>query len=218
MTPVLHIGNRNYSSWSLRPWLALTWAGIAFETHAIALGGPGYGKRKAPAMLAVSPSGNVPALQLEAFTIVDSLAICEWAAESSLSLWPRDAMARAQARSAAAEMHSGFADLRRAMPCNIRRRTEPRMLDEAARADVDYLQRLWARHLSVFGGPYLFGNEPTIADAFYTPVATRLRTYAVAVDAVSQKYVDTLLSNEAFRTWEALAVSETWVMEHWDNA
>jgi glutathione S-transferase len=218
MKPILHLGNQNYSSWSMRPWLALTWGGVAFDAHVIPMGGEGYGKRQDPAIVAVSHSGNVPALQLGDVTIVDSLAICEWAAEQAPHLWPADALVRAQARAVTCEMHSGFADLRRALPCNIRRRAEARVLDPGALRDLAYLEALWSRCLDASVGPYLFGATPTIADAFFAPVATRLRTYAVPVSGRSQAYADTLLANAAFRVWEAAALAEPWSMPHWDQA
>src|SRR5262249_23570099 len=106
--PTLYIGNKNYSSWSMRPWLALTWGGVALEERVLELGMQGYGKSKIAAILAISPSGRVPALHLDGVVIHDSLAICEWAAEHAPALWPADAVTRALARSAACEMHSGF--------------------------------------------------------------------------------------------------------------
>ena len=218
MKPLLYLGNQNYSSWSMRPWLALTWGGIPFDTHVIPMGGEGYGKRQSRSILDVSYSGNVPALHLNDVTIVDSLAICEWAAEQAPHLWPSDALVRAQARAVTCEMHAGFADLRRALPCNIRRRVAPRVLDDAASRDVAYLEWLWGRCLKAFAGPYLFGNTPTIADAFFTPVATRFRTYGTLLSPVTQSYVDTLLANDAFRVWEAAALAEPWSMTHWDEA
>src|SRR5690349_16040813 len=113
--PILYIGNKNYSSWSMRPWLALTWAGIPFKEHIIALGGEGYGRSEIRQVREVSPSGRVPALHVGGAVLYESLAICEWAAEQEPSLWPRDALVRAQARSVAAEMHAGFFALRRDM-------------------------------------------------------------------------------------------------------
>src|SRR5687768_6469396 len=121
MKRVLFVGNRNYSSWSLRPWLVLRWAGIDFETKAVRLGGLGYLKRQVPEVLTVSPTGTVPVLHLGEEIIPDSLAISEWAAEQNPALWPKDAVARAHARAAVCEMHSCFAALRAQLPCNIRR-------------------------------------------------------------------------------------------------
>jgi glutathione S-transferase len=219
VTPILYVGNKNYSSWSLRPWLVLTWAGLAFETRVVKLGGPGYLKRKVPDVLAISPSGTVPALHLGSDVIGDSLAISEWAAERVPSLWPAGEVARAQARAAACEMHSSFGALRTAMPCNLRRRAEGRTSSEDVLADIARIQQIWttlrARHGS--GGPYLFGEQRCIADAFYTPVATRFRTYGVALEPEARRYADTLLADEAFRAWEAEAVAEPFGMPEWDR-
>lgn len=218
MKPVLYVGNQNYSSWSMRPWLALTWAEIAFETRVIVLGGPGYMNRQMSEVLAVSPSGAVPALHVEGETIGDSLAIAEWAAERTPSLWPEASITRALARSAAAEMHSGFGAIRARLPCNIRRRAEPREFDEEVRREVARIDALWVSLTSRFGGPYLFGASPTIADAFFTPVATRFRTYGVEVSAVAQRYADVLLANPAFLAWEKAGIAEPWTMPIWDVA
>ena len=217
-TPVLYIGNKNYSSWSMRPWLALTWAGIAFEERVIALGGPGYGKSKIDDILAVSPSGRVPALHVGDTVIWDSLAICEWAAEQKPDVvWPTSAEARAVARSAAAEMHAGFAALRRDGSMNIRRRAGVRDWPEDTRADVQRLQELWGVLRGLYGaeGPFLFGRR-SIADAFFAPVCTRLRTYEVAVDALSQAYCDAVFADAAFLEWERAAIAETWTIPQSD--
>jgi glutathione S-transferase len=218
MKPILYVGNRNYSSWSMRPWLSLKWAGIDFETRDVQLGGPGYGKQQMPSVLAISPTGTVPALHLGEDVITDSLAISEWAAEQSPALWPRDPLARTYARSAACEMHAGFAALRANLPCNIRRRTETRQLSAEVRQEVDRIDALWASLRTRFGseGPYLCGANPTIADAFFTPVATRFRTYAVRISAEAQRYVDTLLENDAFQEWERAGIAETATMPQWD--
>jgi glutathione S-transferase len=225
MRPILYVGNRNYSSWSMRPWLALTWSGIPFETRAIALGGDGYGKGRLASVLAVSPSGRVPALHIGDTVVWDSLAISEWVAETAPAahLWPHDPLARAVCRAAAAEMHSGFDALRRELPCNIRRRREPKVLLRAAsddlRRDLDRLEALWTDLRSRFGrgGPYLFGARPTIADAFYAPVATRLRSYLVRLGAPqAQEYAESILTDSAFLAWEKEALAETWTMPEWD--
>src|SRR5262249_13902504 len=169
--PLLYIGNKNYSSWSMRPWLALTWGGVAFEERLLPLGGPGHGIQQNPDVRAVSPSGRVPCLHADDLIIHDSLAICEWAAERAPRLWPTDPDSRALARAAVAEMHSGFTDLRRAMAMNIRRQL-PRApdWDAATRRDLTRLVTLWSELRTRFGGqkPYLMGAR-TIVDAFYAP-------------------------------------------------
>jgi glutathione S-transferase len=217
-TPVLYIGNKNYSSWSMRPWLALRWGGVAFEERVIPLGGPGYGKSKIGEILAVSPSGRVPALHVGETVIWDSLAISEWAAEQAPSLWPADPLARAVARSAAAEMHSGFGALRRDGSMNVRRRAGKRDWPEDTRSDIARLEELWGGLRARFGagGPFLFGAR-SVADAFYAPVCTRLRTYDVAVGAVAQAYCDAIFADAAFRDWEEAAAAETWKIPAADN-
>jgi glutathione S-transferase len=217
--PVLYIGNKNYSSWSMRPWLALTWAGIAFDEEVIPLGGPGYGASQIPEIVAVSPSGRVPVLHVGETRIWDSLAICEWAAEArpAVHLWPTDPLVRAVCRSVAAEMHSGFAALRRDLSMNIRRRTEPRAWGPDTRADIARVQELWGAIRASYGGdgPYLFGDR-TIADAMFAPVCTRFRTYGVAVGAIAQAYCDTIFGDAAFRAWEKAAEAEPWTIPHSD--
>lgn len=211
--PILHIGNKNYSSWSMRPWLALKWGGIAFEERVIPLGGEGYGRSQISAIRAISPSGRVPALQTGGVVVYESLAICEWAAEQAPSLWPADPLVRAQARSAAAEMHAGFAALRRDMSMNIRRRL-PRAPEWPAdtRGDIEQLNAIWGDLLARFGGPFLFG-ERSIADAMFAPVTTRLRTYAVEISPQARGYCATMFADEAFQDWERAAEVETWSIE-----
>jgi glutathione S-transferase len=210
--PVLYIGNKNYSSWSMRPWLALKWAGIAFEERMIPLGGPGYGKSRIPEIIAVSDSGRVPALHVGDLRIHDSLAIMEWANEQApdAELYPRDAGLRAQARSAAAEMHAGFAAIRNAMSMNIRRRMKaaPAWPDEV-KADLARLFELWGglRARYAKDGPFLFGRRG-IVDAMYAPMATRLRTYAVEAPAACQAYCDAIFDDDGYRAWEAGALAE----------
>jgi glutathione S-transferase len=216
MKPILYVGNQNYSSWSMRPWLVLTWANIDFETRVIPLGGDGYGERRMPSVLSVSPSGTVPTLHLGALSIGDSLAISEWAAEEAPALWPADRGLRALARAATCEMHSGFGALRSNLPCNIRRRAAPRKHDVATQRDIDRVLELWRTMLDRSGGPFLCGETPTIPDAFFTPVATRFRTYAVDTGGLAP-YVDKLLADPAFLAWEAAGVAEPWTMPVWDD-
>jgi glutathione S-transferase len=221
MTVVLYIGNKNYSSWSMRPWLALRWAGIDFEERVIPLGEEGYGTGRMPSILAVSPSGRVPALHDGDSVAYDSLSICEWANERApdAALWPRDFGRRALARSAAAEMHSGFFALRRDMSMNIRRRlAAPREWREDTRADLARLFELWlglrARHAAE--GPWLFGAR-SIADAMFAPVATRLRTYRVEAPAAAQAYCETVFADRDFQEWERDASKETWTLARTDG-
>jgi glutathione S-transferase len=219
--PKLYIGNKNYSSWSMRPWLALTWAGLDIEEVVIALGGPGYGKSTIPEIIAVSPSGKVPALEWQGTTIWDSLAICEWVAEQrpASQLWPGEPLVRAVARAAACEMHSGFAALRRDLSMNIRRRaTVAKPWPEDTQGDIARVQELWADLRARFGadGPYLFGRRG-IVDAMFAPVATRFRTYGVALNAVAQAYCATIFADAAFQAWERAANAEAWTIPVTDN-
>jgi glutathione S-transferase len=212
-TPILHIGNKNYSSWSMRPWLALKWGGIAFEEHIIPLGGEGYGQSAIKEVRDVSPSGRVPALHVDGVVIHESLAICEWAAEQAPSLWPKEPLVRAQARALASEMHAGFGAVRRDMSMNVRRRlaNEPSW-PEDTRTDLTQLFATWSHALEKSGGPFLFGQR-SIADAMFAPVATRLRTYKVTVPAPAQAYCDAIFADAAFQDWERAAEAETWVIQ-----
>jgi glutathione S-transferase len=211
--PILYIGNKNYSSWSMRPWLALKWGGIAFEERIIPLGAEGYGRSAIPEVRAVSPSGRVPVLSVDGAIVHESLAICEWAAEQAPSLWPRDRLTRAHARAVASEMHAGYTALRRDMPCNVRRRLDaPPSWPDDTRADLDQLFATWGQLLAQYGGPFLFG-ERSIADAMFAPPATRLRTYAVETPRLAQGYCDTILADEAFLAWERAAIEEPWTIE-----
>jgi glutathione S-transferase len=209
----LIIGNKNYSSWSLRPWFLLAALDIPFTEQRIALYGPGSRER----ILAVSPSGKVPALQDGALTVWDSLAICEYVAElfPDRQAWPRDAALRAAARSVAAEMHSGFAALREALPMNCRARGRRAVLSEAVTQDIDRVTSIWRDCRARCGGTdgWLFGTF-SIADAMFAPIAFRFATYGVACDAPSQAYADTLLAHPAMQRWAADAAAETEVIEH----
>lgn len=211
--PVLYIGNKNYSSWSMRPWLALKWGAIAFDEKIIPLGGEGYGQSQIKEVREVSPSGRVPALHIGDVAIYESLAICEWAAEQAPDLWPAESLARADARAASSEMHAGFAAVRRDMSCNIRRRL-PSEPDWPADTHTDLAQlfALWERLLKRYGGPFLFGQR-SIADAMFAPVCTRLRTYKVTAPDFAQTYCDTIFADDAFREWERAGEAETWTIE-----
>jgi len=211
MKPHLYIGNCNYSSWSLRPWLALRWAGIEFDETSIDLDQPGYGEGGIAAIRAVSPTGKVPVLRIGEALIWESIAIAEWAAENSRtgSLLPEDTILRAQARAVISEMHAGFGALRRDLPMNIRRRCRATGLPPETQADIARVDAMWSQLRGRHGakGPCLFG-ERSLADAFYLPVATRFRTYAIALSPAAQAYCDTLFADAAFREWEAHALAE----------
>jgi glutathione S-transferase len=208
MSLTLIVGNRNYSSWSLRPWLAMKQAGLAFDEVRVLLNQP---DSKAQ-ILRYSPSGRVPCLIDGALAVWDSMAICEYVNEryAGGGLWPRDVEHRARARSIAAEMHSGFAALRTHMSMDIRGRYPERGAAAAARpdvsADIARIQSIWTDCLAS-GGPFLFGAF-SIADAFYAPVATRFRTYAVALPARLAAYSDAVFALPAMQEWVAAAAAE----------
>jgi len=204
----LVIGTKAWSTWSLRPWLVLKKTGAAFDETLVQLRQEN-GVSEA-AILAHSPSGLVPALKDGDLTITDSLAICEYLAERfpQAGLWPADGAARAYARSAAAEMHSGFASLRRECPMDLTAPAHAATLSEATHKDVRRIVALWNGLLTRFGGPWLGGAEWGIADAFYTPVATRFRTYDVKVSdfgdaGAAGQYAERLLERPEFKAWEA---------------
>ena len=206
--PLLVIGNKNYSSWSLRPWLLLRQANVPFEERRLVLGSDAFQAEVGQ----LSPSRRVPALHDGDLVVWDSLAICEYANERWLdgTGWPTDLAARARARSAAAEMHSGFAALRAQLPMNCQRRPDAYRWDAAAQADIDRIQQLWRdlRALHGDGGPFLCGAFG-IVDAMYAPVAVRFLGYGVALDEVTQAYVDALAALPAWREWWDAAQAET---------
>jgi glutathione S-transferase len=207
----LIIGNRNYSSWSLRGWLAASLSGIAFETELVRLSEPGSGA----ALLRHSPAGRVPVLRHGERVIWDSLAIIEYLAElrPDASLWPADADARALARSITAEMHAGFGALRANMPMNLRKPLPGKGRGQGVAEDIARVTAIWRDARSRFGqgGPFLFGRY-SAADAMYTPVASRFRTYGVELDPTCQAYADAVLSWPAFLAWRAAALEEPWII------
>lgn len=207
-TMKLYIANKNYSSWSLRPWVLMRTLGLDFEEslHPFRIGGGPSG------FDAFSPTGKVPCLVDGGLTVWDSLAIAEYLAERHAAVWPQSAPARAWARSAAAEMHSGFSTLRHvcSMSCGVRVRLHPEALTSLA-ADLQRLQALWREGLQRFGGPYLAGAAFTAADAFFCPVAFRAQTYSLPLDPVCSAYVQTLLELPAMRQWYGSALSEPWI-------
>lgn len=207
--PTLVIGNKNYSSWSLRPYMALAMAGIDFEEKLIKFGEPAFGK----AVKEISNAGLVPILVHGKNTVWDSLAIMEYAAETwpDQNLWPKNKSARAIARSVCAEMHSGFRNLRNACPMNLRRPIKPVPMNDGIRADVARIEVLWEGFRSAYGrgGPFLFGKF-SIADAMFTPVVTRFETYDIKVSNDTQHYMNAVMATSAFNDWKAAALKEKW--------
>lgn len=201
----LVIGDRNYSSWSLRPWLVIKQAGLPFEQISIHLN-----KRGAKAeIFKHSPSGKVPCL-IDGETVVwDSLAICEYIAEKTPSLWPAHRKTRAEARSICAEMHSGFAALRNSMPMDIRASKPYDGHSAEVLADVSRIVAIWESCRSRFAdaGPFLFGSF-SIADAMFAPVAWRFLTYAVDLPPASRAWVENLCALPAMQEWRAAALAE----------
>ncbi len=209
--PRLFVGNHNYSSWSLRPWLCLRWAGIDFEEVLISLAQPGYAAEGIAAVAAVSPNSKVPVLHIDGHVIWDSLAIMEWAAEfrPEAMLWPGDWRSRALARSAVCEMHSGFAALRNDLPMNIARRCKVVEWPPATQRDIDRVISLWLtlREAHSARGPWLCG-ERGLVDAFFAPVMTRFRTYGVVLPDVLREVAEALFEDPDFREWETRPMTD----------
>jgi glutathione S-transferase len=209
--PVLEItlGNKNYSSWSMRGYLAVAQSGLPFRETVVPL----YQSTTADELRSLSPSGLVPVLRHGEVVVWDSLAICEYVAElaPAAHLWPEERATRAVARSVSAEMHSGFAGLRRDMPMNARARRPGVGHTEEALRNAARVQAIWrqcrARHGA--GAPFLFGAF-TIADIMYAPVVTRFRTYGVDLDAVCQAYADAVLAHPHVAAWLAAGEAEPW--------
>ena len=217
MARTLVIGNKNYSSWSMRPWIALRATGVSFDEVLIPLYTGDADKRR---IVAFTPSGKVPVLVDGDVTIWDSLAIIEYAAERfpKAQLWPDDVAARAHARSVSAEMHSGFAALRNECGMNIHRPVGAKPLSDAAKADIARIQQLWADCRQRYGrsGPYLFGAF-CAADAMFAPVIHRFRTFAIVLDPISQGYMAVMQALPAFREWTEAAMAETMMIARFEN-
>jgi glutathione S-transferase len=205
-TPTLVIGNYNYSSWSLRGWLALRMAGVAFETRGIKLYQPDTRKQ----ILEHSPAGTVPCFVHGDLVLWESLAICEYAAELAPQLWPADRDVRARARSVATEMHGGFPAVRSSLPMNfVGRAKRTPDLSADARAQVERIQASWRDCRKRFGsgGPFLFGRF-SVADCMYAPVVSRFRTYGIPLDAELSAYCDAIWALPAMQEWGAAAARE----------
>jgi glutathione S-transferase len=204
--PTLYIANKNYSSWSLRPWILMRVLGIGFEEQRVQFETGSSWKT----FRTFSPSGKVPCLVDGGTVVWDSLAITEYLAERHPGVWPAHSKARAFARSAAAEMHSGFTALREQCTMNCGIRVKLHRVDDALARDLARIAELWNEGLERFGGPFLAGSEFTAADAFYAPVAFRIQTYSPPLDATAQAYARRLLALPAMREWYESALAETW--------
>lgn len=211
--PLLIIGNKNYSSWSLRPWLAMKVAGVDFDEKLIPLFEDDWAERKAE-----MPSGTVPILQHDGNVIWETMAILEYAAETwgLEKFWPADKAARARARSVANEMHAGFTNVRGNMPMNIRVHQPERgnKGDASVKSDIERIEKIWTDCRNTYGGggSFLFG-EFCNADAMFAPVVSRFTTYDVKLNAICQAYMDAVQALPAMKDWSDAGRAETWVIE-----
>lgn len=209
----IYLGNKNYSSWSLRPWLALKRTTVDFDEVVIPLYQPGTRET----ILKYSPSGRLPALRHGSLLVWESLAICEYLAElfPTLELWPKDPEARALARAVSNEMHGGLQALRQALPMNIRSSFPGREITVEVQADINRVMALWRDCRTRFGegnGDLLFGNF-TIADAMFAPVVTRFRTYRIELEREAELYCDAVMALPAMQEWVTAARNEPMIID-----
>jgi glutathione S-transferase len=211
MPYVLHIGEKNYSSWSARPWILMRALGIPFSEHPVSL----QADPQKVWRLAALPAGRVPVLEEGPVKVWDSLAIVEYLAERHPGVWPADPVSRAWARSICAEMHSGFTALRSEMSMDVRARRPQRKRSDAVRGDIARITQLWTETRRRFGagGPLLFGTF-TAADAFFAPVAFRFRTYGVDPGGEAAAYAAAVLAAPAVRQWEAEGKDDARLADH----
>jgi glutathione S-transferase len=205
----LYIANKNYSSWSLRAWVLLRELAIPYRERLVSYGG----KADPGKFRAFSPTGKVPCLVDGQITVWDSLAITEYLAERHAGVWPAEGAARAFARSAAAEMHSGFFGLRNTCTMNCGIRVELHSIDDALQRDLARLETLWADGLDRFGGPFLAGARFSAADAFYAPVAFRLQTYDPPIGSLARDFAARLRALPSMHEWYAAAIADTFRSE-----
>ncbi|CDO35627.1 MULTISPECIES: glutathione S-transferase family protein [Novosphingobium] len=214
----LIIGNKNYSSWSLRGWLACKQSGLHFEELTVPIYGDDWDQRKNEGELAPS-HGKVPILWDGEAVVWDSLAIVDYLADKvgRDRFWPKPDDARAMARSMVAEMHSSYLPLRRSLPMNVRARVEGAQVDDEVRGDIVRILTLWAEARARFGGggPFLFGTF-SAADVFYAPVVSRFLTYGVGVPGFAQAYMQAVWEHEWMQQWVGAAESEDWVIEQFE--
>jgi glutathione S-transferase len=202
----LYIANKNYSSWSLRPWVLMQELSIPFEEKIV----PFAEGSNWEDFRVFSPNGKVPCLHDDELVVWDSLAIAEYLAEKHNGIWPEDPTARAFARAAAAEMHSGFSALRQDCPMNCGLRIQLNDVSFDLQHDVDRIDELWCEGLSRFGGPFLTGAKFTAVDAFFAPVAFRINTFSIPLSEKALGYANHLLALDSMRNWEAAALKEPW--------
>jgi glutathione S-transferase len=211
MSLTLVIGNKNYSSWSMRPWIAMKVAGIAFAEEVHSLDAPDFKQH----VNRISGSGKVPALADGDIHVWESLAILDYLAERfpDAGLWPSDPAARAHARAVAAEMHAGFVPMRRHLPMNLWRPVKPRELPDDVAANVRRIESIWTECRTRFGqqDEFLFGRFGA-ADAMYAPVVSRFHTYAVPIGTVARRYMDAVMALPAWAEWRAAALAEPWIL------
>ncbi len=208
--PHLIIGNKNYSSWSFRPWLAMTEGGIDFDETVSPFDEANHNKH----FLEFSPVGQVPVLRHDGLVLWESLAIMEYVADAfpEAQLWPADMHERARARVISHEMHAGFGALRSTCHMNMRRPVAALEVSDAVRKDVARVVDVWREALDHSGGPFLFGAFSN-ADAMYAPVVNRLNVYELTDDAAARSYMDTMMALEGWQAWETAARNELWVVE-----
>lgn len=209
------LGNKKYSSWSLRPWLALKLTGAKFEEAVVPLDMPDTAEN----IRKYSPSGRVPALIDGEVTVWESLAICEYLAEKfpKAGLWPSEPAQRALARAVSSEMHAGFGNLRNDCSMKIVEQRPYQPLRPETQKDVDRIVELWGDCLKKSGGPWLFGKKPCIADAFFAPVVSRFRTYSIPVSGAAKAYCDTVWAWPALQEWVTAARAETLRAKHHED-
>lgn len=204
MTYSLITANRNYSSWSLRPWVLMKVLDISFADEMVTFEAENYDNFRK-----FAPNGQVPCLKDDDRTIWDSIAIMEYLAERHAGVWPSDEPARAWARCAAAEMHGGFAPLRNICPMNIGVRAKLHKIDTALQRNIDRIGELFSEGLDSFGGPWLAGRQFSAVDAFYAPVAFRVRTFDLDIGAKGRAWVDRIIAHPAMQDWERQGLAET---------
>jgi glutathione S-transferase len=209
----LILGNKNYSSWSLRPWIAMRVLGIPFDEIVIPFGEPIGNPQFKAQVRQYSPAEKVPVLVDGDTHVWETLAIMEYLAEKfpAAGVWPKDVKARAEARVLSSEMHAGFAALRGECPMNLRRPVRTRTLPAEAQANVARLDAMWSDCHTRYGGPFLFGAF-CAADAMYAPMATRIHTYGITMSRVSLGYIEAVMALPAFAEWKRAALEESWIV------